>query len=186
VKKELVKSILLFIFSAIMLTIGIIILPEITDFGENILLIVLGCLILLYVYGYLLFKVATKVKGIPLILTLIEMITLTFVAILTMANTWITIGEFNQGSVVIGTCFWIRGIIESCRVYYYQKEEVKKYSIYKVIVNLLFITLGAFLFVGEFIYNYELLYVLCLTFIVLSVSSIIMGVLKLKNKSEKE
>lgn len=185
-KKELVKSILLFIFSAVMLIIGIIILPEITNFGEDILLIVLGCLILLYVYGYLLSKVAIKVKGIPLILTLIEMITLTFVAIVTIANTWVTIGGFQQGSVVIGTCFWIRGIIESCRIYYYQKEEIKRYPLYKVVINLLLITLGAFLFVGEFMYNYELLYVLCLTFIVLSVSAIILGVLKLKNRSEKE
>lgn len=179
-KKELVKSILLFIFSGIFLAIGVIILPEITSFGQNILLFVIAGLILFYVYGYLLSKVKKAPKGVMLVLTLAEMIFLTFVAIIAIANTWISIGDFGNGSFVIGISLWIRGIFETFRAYFIQKKGEKKYPLYKVGLNLFLITLGMILCVGEVLYNFELLYVLCFAFICLSVASIIMGVLKLK------
>lgn len=179
-KKELVKSILLFILSFVFLVVGMIILPEISSIGEKILLIVLGSLILCYVFGYLLLKVATKVKGVILVLTLVEMIILTFVALVTIANTWISIGNFQNGSVVIGVSLWIIGIVETFRAYYSIKESEKRYPLYKMVINLCLITIGAILFIGNISLNYQLLYLLCFTLIVLSITTIILGVLKLK------
>ncbi len=179
-KKEITKSILLFILSAVLLVLGTIILPEVTNIGESILLIVLACLILFYVYGYLLFNVAKKSKGVLLVLTLFEMIILTFVAAVAIINTWIEFGGFSEGTVIIGICLWVRGVVESGRAYYYQKSEEKGYPIYKVMINVLLITFGTLLYVGELLYNYELLYLLCFSFICLSIASIILGVLKLK------
>lgn len=181
-KKELIKSILLFIASFVFLVVGVIILPEITSIGEKILLIVLGSLILCYVFGYLLLKVATKVKGIMLVLTLVEMIILIFVALATIANTWIAIGNFQNGTVVIGGTLWIIGIVETFRAYYSIKDSENKYPVYKLVINLCLITIGAILFIGNISLNYQLLYLLCFALIVLSITTIILGVLKLKNK----
>ena len=80
-KKNLFRAIIAFILAGISMALGIIMIPKVTDVGNTILLIVIGVILLIYVYYYLLVKVAKKSSGVVLILTLIEMIVLTIIAV---------------------------------------------------------------------------------------------------------
>ena len=114
-KKNTIKAVLFFIVAAILLTLGIIILPEVTNIGLTILHILIGLCILAYAYGFLLTKVVTKSKGTILVLSLVELILLTFIAVTCILKTWLPISFIDEGCLILGLAFWIRGVVESFR-----------------------------------------------------------------------
>lgn len=179
-KNKVLKAVLMFIAAAIALTLGIIIIPEVTNFGKTILHILIGILLLTYCYGFLLPKVVSKSKGTILVLSLIELVILTLIAITCILETWINITILTEGCLIIGVAFWIRGVVESFRSYFYQRSQTNKYPIYKVIFNVLLITIGTWFYVAPIISNTQLLYVFSFIMLVTSIALIVTGIIKLK------
>lgn len=179
-KNKVFRAVLMFIIAAISLTIGIVIIPEVTKFGKTVLHILIGVLLLVYCYGYLLPKVVKKAKNTILVLSLIELILLTFVAVTCIIETWVQMTFLTEGCLIIGVALWIRGVVESFRSYFYQKNSANKYPVYKVILNVILITVGTWFYVSPIISNFELLYVFSFLLIAVSVALIVMGILKLK------
>ena len=54
-KKNLFRAIIAFILAGISMALGIIMIPKVTDVGNTILLIVIGVILLIYVYYCLLY-----------------------------------------------------------------------------------------------------------------------------------
>lgn len=179
-KKNTIKAVLFFIVAAILLTLGIIILPEVTNIGLTILHILIGLCILAYAYGFLLTKVVIKSKGTILVLSLVELILLTFIAVTCILKTWISISFIDEGCLILGLAFWIRGVVESFRSHLSNSTSGKKYAIYKVVMNILLITVGTWIFVSPIFTNHQLLYVFAGVFICSCITCIVLGVLKLK------
>lgn len=179
-KNRTFQAVLMFIVAAMALTLGILIIPEVTSIGETILHILIGALLLAYCYGYLLPKVVSKSRNTILVLSLIELILLTFIAVSCIIETWVDITILTEGCIIIGVVLWIRGVVESFRSYYYQKSNSNKYPVYKVFINIILITAGTWLFVSPIIGNFELLYVFAFLLVAASIALIVMGILKLK------
>lgn len=179
-KKRVFKAVVMFIIAAITLALGIVIIPEVTDLGQTILHILIGGLLLVYCYGYLLPKVVSKSKNTILVLSLIELVLLTFIAVTCIIETWVNIAILTEGCLIIGLALWIRGVVESFRAYFYQKSSANKYPVYKVILNVILITVGTWLYVTPIISNFGLIYVFAFILIATSIALIVMGILKLK------
>ena len=178
-KKNIFIAVVDFILAGLLLGLGIVMIPEVTDVGNIILLIVIGALLLVYVYYYLLVKVAKKSSGIILILTLIEMIVLTIIAVTCILSEILNKTIIGEGMKSLGLAFWIRGVVESFRAYYY-KGNTTKYPVYKVILNVILITLGTWFFISNIISNLILVWSLAVIFVIASIAMIILGILKIK------
>ena len=179
-KKNLFRAIIAFILAGISMALGIIMIPKVTDVGNTILLIVIGVILLIYVYYYLLVKVAKKSSGVVLILTLIEMIVLTIVAVTCILSDVLNMTIITEGVQILGLAFWIRGVVESFRAYYYRGSTTTKYPVYKVFLNVTLITVGTWFFISSIVSNAILVWSLAVVFVIASIALIIWGILKLK------
>ncbi len=182
-KKNIFTAVMCFILAAICLALGIIIL--VTNWGEIILLAIIGVLLLSYVYGYLLLKVALKSKGVVLILTLVEMIVLTAIGVTCVLSEFVNITFLKEGIKILGLALWIRGVVESFRSYFYRGTQNKKYPIYYVVLNVILITAGTAFFLRPFITNTILVKIVAVLFFVATIGLIIFGILKLRKKKAK-
>ena len=72
-QKHKIKSIIMFVIAGILITIGTLILPEVTNLGSKILHLLIGVGILIYVFGYLFRKEVLKHSGHILVLSIIEL-----------------------------------------------------------------------------------------------------------------
>ena len=171
-KKNLFRAIIAFILAGISMALGIIMIPKVTDVGNTILLI--------YVYYYLLVKVAKKSSGVVLILTLIEMIVLTIIAVTCILSDVLNMTIITEGVQILGLAFWIRGVVESFRAYYYRGSTTTKYPVYKVFLNVTLITVGTWFFISSIVSNAILVWSLAVVFVIASIALIIWGILKLK------
>lgn len=184
-KKNIFLAVLLFIMAAISLALGIVMIPKVTQLGLTILIIVIGVLLLIYVYGYLI-TVVKKSRGVMLVLTLIEMVILTLVALSCILIRIINKTFITEGIQVLGLAFWIRGVVESFRAYYFRGQEGHKYPVYNVIINVFLITIGTWFFFSHLISNSQLVWALAVFFIAASIALVVIGILKLTtNKKTK-
>lgn len=180
-KKNLFRAIIAFILAGISMALGIIMIPKVTDVGNTILLIVIGVILLIYVYYYLLVKVAKKSSGVVLILTLIEMIVLTIIAVTCILSDVLNMTIITEGVQISWfIAFWIRGVVESFRAYYYRGSTTTKYPVYKVFLNVTLITVGTWFFISSIVSNAILVWSLAVVFVIASIALIIWGILKLK------
>lgn len=105
-KKNLFRAIIAFILAGISMALGIIMIPKVTDVGNTILIIVIGVILLIYdSYYYLLVKVAKKSSGVVLILTLIEMIVLTIIAVTCILSDVLNMTIITEGVQILGLAF---------------------------------------------------------------------------------
>ena len=174
-KKNLFRAIIAFILAGISMALGIIMIPKVTDVGNTI-----GVILLIYVYYYLLVKVAKKSSGVVLILTLIEMIVLTIIAVTCILSDVLNMTIITEGVQILGLAFWIRGVVESFRAYYYRGSTTTKYPVYKVFLNVTLITVGTWFFISSIVSNAILVWSLAVVFVIASIALIIWGILKLK------
>lgn len=176
-KKRVFQAIMIFILATISLATGIVIIPEVTNIGKTILHILIGVVLLIYCYGYLVRKVVAKAKGTILVLSLLELVVLTLIAITAIIDTWVNIAILTEGCLIIGIAFWIRGVIESFRSHF---NKASNYPLYKAFLNIILITVGTWFYVSPIISNFQLLYVFAGLFICSSIALIILGIIKLK------
>ncbi len=185
-KKRILQAIILFIIATIAIFSGIMLIPTITNFGEITLAFVVSALILVYVYYYLLLKVLNKSRGSVLILTLIEMILLTVIAIGSIIGKVTNIMYISDTNKIIGISLWIIGLIESLRSYYYIHSYNVNYSMYRLIINLILITIGTWCFITTYFITTILVYLISVTLFIISIALIIKGILKIKTNLNNE
>lgn len=178
-KKSLIKAIAMFVLAAVLIAAGVIFLPPVTNYGEIVLLIIIGILLLVYVYGYLLPKVTLKSKGVILLLTLIEMALHTVLALTCIFTKFFGTPIFKDGFVILGVAMWIRGVVETFRAYYYRGNGTK-YPLYKVAITVLLITGGTYLYLKPIITNIQLVYGLCFAFFGCAILLVVLGILKIR------
>ena len=94
-KNRKIISIFTFIFSALSLIVGILILPSVTDFGLIVLQYIIAALILSYVFIILLYK-AIKRTEVTQILAIIEMVLDIVIAITLILNFKLNFIVFNE------------------------------------------------------------------------------------------
>ncbi len=190
-KKNIVSAVFMFIAAVACLVFGIIMIPGVTTIGNEILLILIGVILLIYVYGFLLPKVLKKVRGVNLVLTIIEMTLLTLIAVTCVLVKFLEKEGNNpifggEATMILGFAIWIRGVVESFRAYYYKgSTSTTKYPVYKVFINVALITLGTWVFFTDVLKNENLILTVAILLLVACVILVILGVLKITKKANK-
>lgn len=179
-KKNRTKGILEIIIGVVLVALGIIMIPGVTSLSDILLFITLGCLLLAYTIGYLFLKVILKNKGSFLIISLVEFIVLTFIAVGTILKPWVNIPVITEVCNIVGMAFWFRGVAEILRIAV--THEYHKSNAYKTAVNVGLITVGTWFFVKPLFTNNQLIYgFICLIF-VLAILFVVIGILRINNK----
>lgn len=181
-QKHKIKAIIMFVISGLLIALGTLILPEVTKLGTNILHLIIGGIILVYLFGYLLRKEIIKHSEHTLVLSIIELFVLLFVAVTSILQEWITINLVTEAAKVIGIAFWVRGLIEILRL---QLHPATKYNLYKTGFNVLLITIGTWFFIKPPFTNYELVYQLSILMFVAAITLITTGIILISKGPKK-
>lgn len=184
--KKKILSIICFIFAALFIAVGIIMLPNVSTWGSTILLYVLAALILGYVCFYLINKVK-KYHGNKQILVVVEMV-LDLVLVLSLVfNEFVTFLSIKEGFKVIGVVIWIHSAFAIMESYFSKKEETNKFSFPVLLFEIFLLTISIFIFIKPLLSNYELIIAIILLSFAVAIALICIGFINLKtNKKRNE
>ena len=118
------------------------------NWGENFVKIVIAVVLMFYLFGYLIKKVASANIAVEKVLTVIEFVILFLIALGCIISQFVVF-SFDI-SIILALAFWMRGTVEIVRAYYYNGTG-DKYPIYKVIISILLVTLGGIIIASKFI-----------------------------------
>ena len=184
--KEFYKNHLLDLSLAILfLGLGIVLLPF-TGIGQTILDYIVAFVLLVYLFTYLVKKLA-HARGSILVLTVVEFIVILLIAlglILKQLKVF-TIGETRQ---IIGLVIWLRGVVCLVRGYFVSTTEARrKYSLLLFLGYIALVTLGAYFFFGaSFISDAELILILCISSFVAFAALLVLAIKFWPKKTEAE
>lgn len=144
------------------------------NLGSIVVSYIIAVLIILYLVLYV-FKKFRRSKGKIRLLTLIEFILLSLIA-LGLLISRLQIFNITNPSVILGIALYVRGTIEIFRAYYYQKGQTVKYSVGWLVMAILFITAGIILMVTKVVTIELILYVVLATLALFGLYFIYYGV----------
>ena len=184
-KKKTIISIFSFIFSALTLITGILILPSITNYGLIVLQYILAALILSYVFIVLLYK-AIKKTNVAQILAIIEMVLDIVIALTLILNFKLKFIVFNELFYVMMLVLFIHSIFSIISGFYIVKNQKIGYPLYILLIDLCLVIFTTIGFINPVLGNNQLIIIIsCLCF-ACSIIGILYGILNLKKKNEKE
>ena len=150
--------------------------------GGNFVKIVIACVIVLYLFGYLIKKVISAQITVVKVLTIIEFTILALVAIGCIVSQF-AVFSFDI-SLILALALWMRGTIEIIRVYYYNGAS-GKYPMYMLLIAIALVTLGGFIIASNFISSETVLWVATGVAFVFSLIIFVLGFIK-NPKSKKK
>lgn len=178
-------SIFSFIFSALTLIIGIIILPSVTNLGLIVLQYILAALILSYVFIILLYK-AIKKTEVSQILAIIEMVLDIVIALTLILNFKLNFIVFNELFYVMMLVLFIHSIFSIIGGFYINKKLQKGYPLYLLLIDVCLIIFTTIGFIRPVLNNDQLIIITSCCCFAFSIFGVIFGLLNLKNKIDKE
>ena len=140
---------LYFILAFLCATMGVVLLPMVTDIGQSVLNVVIAVGILAYLFCYLVKKFKGTIKTIR-ILTGVEF-GLMFVIALGLVLSQFKIINVSGGCKILGLALALRGTVEMFRAYFYQSASSAKYPLSQFVFNLALLILGVYLFAKPFV-----------------------------------
>lgn len=188
---------LYFVLGAIIIVSGIMLMPAwqeagdwcfYRDWGMEFINIIIAICIGLYLFLFLIKKVAKRTNEVIKILTIIEFVSLLLIALGCILK---QLAIFNVGSAcqILGIAMWARGVVEVFRAYYHQHGNNDKYPIVYLILAIVLVTFGAFLYAKPFISDEVILWIFVSLILVIGIIIFIDGFLakpeKKKAKSKK-
>lgn len=184
--KKKILSMICFILALLFITVGILMLPNVTNFGTTILLYVLAGVVLGYVCFYLVNKVK-KYQGIRQILVVIEMV-LDFVIILSLVfNEFVTFLSIKEGFKVIGIVVWIHAAFSIMDGYFANSDDKYQFAFSKLLFEIFLLTISTLIFINPWFNNNELLMVTIVLSFAVAMVLICIGIINLKsNKKPNE
>lgn len=145
------------------------------SWGRKVIDIFIAFLIVLYLCTYLVKKVARGGNGVIRILTIIEFVVLSLIALGCIFSQF---GIFNIGEPcqIAGLIMWCRGTIEVFRAYYFRGSSTVKYPVWLVAVAVALVTFGTYLYVKPLFTAQHLQWVLAAIMLAIMVFLIYAGV----------
>ena len=147
------------ILSILLLTLGILLLPQVTDLGTRVLSIVAAVLLILYLIFFL-FDRLTHSGGTVRILTAIEF---TLLALIALGLIFAQFRIFKSFSVcqILAIAIWLRGCTWAMRGYLVSSPEARRrFPMLLFVAAIAMITFGAYLYAKPFITDPQLVYAL--------------------------
>ena len=154
------------IFAVLFLTFGILMLV-LPDFGMTVLQYIIAAVLLLYVIGCLFGEIRTS-RGKVQVLVVVEALLLLLVAVGLVIN---SLKIINLGSAcqIFGVAVWLRGTVDVCRSYFaHGTDSQKKYPFWRLIIAVLLVSFGAYVFAKPFISDPQLVIVIAVCLILVA------------------
>lgn len=152
------------------------------SWGLDFVKIIIACVIVAYLIGFLLKKIKLiKIKSVKVV-AILEFVILSLVAIGCIVSQFSAFAL--DASTVLSIAFLMRGTVEIFRAYYYNKE-TDKYSLFELILAILLVAFGGYLFSKRFITNELILWIATGVSFIVSLIVFILGFCK-KPKGEKK
>ena len=184
-----------YIFAVIFLLAAIVFAPvwSSTDvffkgWGRKVIDIFIAILIVIYLCTYLVKKVARGGNGVIKILTIVEFVVLSLIA---LGCVFSQFGVFSIGEPcqIAGLIMWCRGTIEVFRAYYFRGSSSVKYPVWLVAVAVALVTFGTYLYVKPLFTAEHLQWLLAAIMLAIMVVLIYAGIVTKpvgKKKAKKE
>jgi hypothetical protein len=172
---------LYFVFAAIFVLAAVVLAPVwsgtdlfFKDWGRRVIDIFIAVLIILYLSMYLVKKVARGGNGVIKVLTIIEFVALSLIALGCIFSQF---GVFKIGEPcqIAGLIMWCRGTIEIFRAYYFRGSTVK-YPVWLVAVAVALVTFGTYLYVKPLFTAAHLQWVLAAIMLAMGIFFIYAGI----------
>ena len=184
VKKFKGDSVIYFILAVLFTALGVVLLPSITDLGQNILNVIIAVCILVYLFGYLVKKLKHAKQSI-FVLTAVEF-GLMFLIALGLILSQFKVIEITGGCKIVGLALGLRGCVEMFRAYYHQSSNSAKYPLWQFMFNLAILIVGVYMFAKPFITDAQLIVVAAVVSFVCAVVFFVLGFSARKqNKKQK-
>lgn len=151
------------------------------SWGTNSINILICLCILLYLFGFLLKKITKNTNSVVKILTIIEFVILTIIAIGCVLQQFKIINVGGACSI-LGLAIWCRGAVEIFRAYYHTGGNNKNYPIWWLVIAIIFVTFGTYLFVKPLFTDLYLLWFFIVLIMIFAILLIVIGVLAKPNK----
>lgn len=146
-----------FVTAAIVILGGVILMPVwqnagdwcfFRNWGIDIINIIISVCIFIYLFTFLVKKLAVKRNNVVTALIIVEFFLLFIIAIFSILEQF-DIFHLNCCQI-IGLVFYCRGVVEVFRAYYFQRgengENSDRYPVWWLVISIAFITFGAYLF----------------------------------------
>lgn len=187
---------LYFIFSFLILVLGICLLPVWKDlnvfwknWGNNAIYLIISILLFLYFFFYLLKRV-NKSKGNNIYaLRIVESTIICIFALLCFINQFTGfMSSFISISRALGFAIYVRSVCGLFANYFYREEEKKYYpiNITYFVMNIILVTFSTWLITANVISNSIMLWIFSISLFVIAILCIVMGIVKMPKKVKKE
>lgn len=172
---------LYFIFGILFVLLGVMLMPVWNNvdwafwksYGMDIINIVIcGCLFL-YLFGFLIKKIM-KNKGVVQVLTIIEFVLLALIAVGCVLQQFKVI-NIGGACAILGLALWCRGVVEIFRAYYHQKGNNQKYPIWWLVISIVLVSFGTYLYARPLFQDITVLWILVIFIFLISAILIIDG-----------
>ena len=186
-----------FVVSVLLIILGVLFMPvwggwaecPWKDWGTKFLNIGIAIVILIYLFGYLIKKIKGSGAGVVKILTIIEFVILCVIAVgcILMAIPQIggKLNVPNDACRILGFAIYTRGTIEVFRAYYHRGNS-RNYPLWEVVLAIVFVTLGTWMYVRPFFTNITVLWIFVIIIFLLAILFFVAGFLaKPASKSKK-
>ena len=155
-----------------------------SSWGSSLVRIMIGIVIFLYIFFFLIRKVKKSSN------TAVQMLTVIEIVLLSIIGLGCVLSQFNVISIggpchILGLAFWCRGSIEIFRGYYHHKgaSQASSYSVTNFVVALIMITFGTFIFAKPFFNELHLQWIFSGIFVVVGILFIVYGIRVKPSKS---
>ena len=153
------------------------------DWGAKVIDLLIAALIIFYLVSYLSKKVARGGNGVIKILTIVEFVLLSLIA-LGCILTQFKIINIGGPCEIVGLIMWIRGAIEVYRAYYFRGTSTK-YPAWLVAVAIALVTFGTYLYVKPLFQAKHLQWVLAAVMLIIMIFFIYAAVVTKPEKKKK-
>lgn len=176
-------TILYFVGTALLIVLGILLIPGITDLGQDILNYVIAAGILVYLFAYLFGKIRHS-RQIIMVLTIIEFV-LMFLIALGLVLAQFKVINISGACAIIGLALALRGSVEMFRAYFHQSSNNARYPLWQFIVNLIILVFGVYIFAKPFITDETMITVMAVVCFVAAIICLALAITTLDKKKKK-
>ena len=151
--------------------------------GAKVIDLLIAALIIFYLVSYLSKKVARGGNGVIKILTIVEFVLFSLIALGCILSQF-KVFNFGGPCEIIGLILWVRGAIELYRAYYF-KGTSTKYPAWLVAVAIGLVTFGTYLYVKPLFTARHLQWVLAAVMLIIMIYFIYAAVVSQPEKKKK-
>ena len=151
--------------------------------GLQIVNLLIAAIVVSYLAIYLAKKLKRTKKRVILVLTIIEFVLLSLIALGCVFSQFKII-NVNDAGQIFALALWIRGCVELFRAYYYRVDSTEVYPVWYLAISIAMVTFGTYCFARPLITNSLILWLFVASLAVLGILLLASG-FNGKNKAKK-